>query len=97
MNKQASKPKNWIQYYDDHDILDEITDEPVNLVLDEHLREDIVSGKLKRKLKSITIKVDPLQIKAIKKLSTMKSIPYQTLIRSWLAEGIKSEMDSVLK
>ena len=74
MNKQAPKPKKWIQYYDDHDILDEITDEPVNLVLDEHLREDIVSGKRKRKLKNITIKVDPLQVKAIKKLSTMKSI-----------------------
>ena len=97
MNKQAPKPKKWIQYYDDRDILDEITDEPVNLVLDEHLREDIVSGKRKRKLKNITIKVDPLQVKAIKKLSTMKSIPYQTLIRSWLAECIKSEMDSVLK
>ncbi|MGA8242059.1 MAG: hypothetical protein WB818_15915 [Desulfobacterales bacterium] len=97
MNKQAPKPKNWIQYYDDRDILDEITDESVNLVLDEHLREDIVSGKRKRKLKNITIKVDPLQVKAIKKLSTMKSMPYQTLIRSWLAEVIKSEMDSVLK
>jgi hypothetical protein len=33
----------------------------------------------------------------IKKLSTMKSIPYQTLIRHWLAEGIKQELDSVLK
>jgi len=45
----------------------------------------------------VTIKVDPLQIVAIKKLSNMKSIPYQTLIRHWLAEGIKQEMDSVLK
>lgn len=58
---------------------------------------EILSGKRKRKLKNITIKIDPLQVKAIKKLSTMKSIPYQSLIRSWLAEGIKSEMDSVLK
>ena len=97
MKKQAPKLKSWSRYYDDRDILDEITDEPVDLVLDEHLREDIFSGKRKRKLKNITIKVDPLQVKAIKKLSTMKSIPYQTLIRSWLAEGIKSEMDSVLK
>ena len=97
MRKQASKPKNWIRYYDDRDILDEITDESVDLILAEHLREEILSGKRKRKLKNITIKVDQLQIKAIKKLSTMKSIPYQTLIRSWLAEGIKSEMDSVLK
>ena len=97
MKKQASKPKNWIQYYDDRDILNEITDESVDLVLDKRLRDDILSGKRKRNLKNVTIKVDPLQIKAIKKFSTMKSIPYQTLIRSWLAEGIKSEMDSVLK
>ena len=97
MRKQASKPKNWIRYYDDRDILDEITDESVDMILDEHLRDDILSGKRKRKLKNVTIKVDPLQVKAIKKLSTMKSIPYQTLIRYWLAEGIKSEIDSVLK
>ncbi len=97
MKKQAPKIKSWSRYYDDREILDEITDEPVDLVLDEHLQEDILSGKRKRKLKNITIKVDPLQVKAIKKLSTMKSIPYQTLIRSWLAEGIKSEMDAVLK
>ena len=97
MNKQSPKQKNWIRYYDDRNILDEITDEAVDLILDEHLRDEILSGKRKRKLKNVTIKIDPLQIKAIKKLSTMKSIPYQTLIRYWLAEGIKSEMDSVLK
>ena len=65
--------------------------------MDKRLRDDIISGKRKRKLKNVTIKVDPLQITAIKKLSTMKAIPYQTLIRHWLAEGIKSELDSVIK
>ena len=97
MSKQNAKSKNWIRYYEESNILDEITDETVDLILDKHLRDEILSGKRKRKLKNITIKIDPLQVKAIKKLSTMKSIPYQTLIRSWLAEGIKSEMDSVLK
>ena len=97
MSKRAAKSKNWVRYYDERNILNEITDESVDLILDEHLRDEILSGKRKRKLKNITIKIDPLQVKAIKKLSTMKSIPYQTLIRSWLAEGIKSEMDSVLK
>ena len=38
--------KNWIQYYEGRDILDEITDESVDLVLEERLRDDIVSGKL---------------------------------------------------
>jgi len=97
MNKQNPKSKNLTRYYDERNILDEIIDESVDLILDEHLRDDILSGKRKRKLKNVTIKIDPLQVKAIKKLSTMKSIPYQTLIRSWLAEGIKTEMDSVLK
>jgi predicted DNA binding CopG/RHH family protein len=97
MSKQTPKSKNWIRHYDERNILDEITDESVDFILDEHLRDEILTGKRKRKLKNITIKIDPLQVKAIKKLSTMKSIPYQTLIRSWLAEGIKSEMDSVLK
>ena len=55
------------------------------------------SERRKRNLKNVTIKLDPLQIAAIKKLSTMKSIPYQTLIRHWLAEGIKNELDSVVK
>jgi predicted DNA binding CopG/RHH family protein len=31
----------------------------------------------------------------IKKLATMKSMPYQTLIRHWLAEEIKKELKSV--
>jgi len=97
MSKQNAQSKNWIRYYEERNILDEITDETVDLILDEHLRDEILSGKRKRKLKNVTIKIDPLQVKAIKKLSTMKSIPYQTLIRSWLADCIKSEMDSVLK
>jgi predicted DNA binding CopG/RHH family protein len=97
MNKQNPKLKNLTRYYDERNILDEITDESVDLILDGHLRDDILSGKRKRKLKNVTIKIDPLQVKAIKKLSTMKSIPYQTLIRSWHAESNKTEMDSVLK
>ena len=66
MNKRTSKSRNWTRYYDERDILNEIKDEPVDLVLDEHLRDDILSGKRKRKLKNITIKIDPLQVKAIK-------------------------------
>ena len=97
MDERTPRSTDWIRYYDDRKILDEVTDEPVDMVLDNNLREEILSGKRRRKLKNITIKIDPLQVKAIKKLSTMKSIPYQTLIRNWLAEGIKSEMDSVLK
>ena len=95
MRKKDKKTKDWKSYYEDKNILDEMIDDPVDLSLDDGLRQEILSGKRKRKLKNVTIKVDPLQIMAIKKLSNMKSIPYQTLIRHWLAEGIKQELDSV--
>ena len=93
--KSRKKDKDWIKYYEERDILNEVTDDPADLILAEDLRQEILSGKRKRNLKNVTIKIDPLQIMAIKKLSTMKSIPYQTLIRHWLAEGIKRELDSV--
>jgi len=92
MKKQQKKGGNWAEYYDEKNILGEITDESVDLSLDDHLRQDILSGKRRRKLRNITIKVDPLHIMAIKKLATMKSMPYQTLIRHWLAEEIKKEL-----
>ena len=97
MRKKEEENKDWKDYYEGRNILDEISDEAVEFALEGALRQEILSGKRKRKLKNVTIKVDPLQIVAIKKLSNMKSIPYQTLIRHWLAEGIKQEMDSVLK
>jgi predicted DNA binding CopG/RHH family protein len=97
MKKKEKERRDWVGYYEDRNILKEVTDEPIDLMLDESLRQDIIAGKRKRNLKNITIKIDPLQIMAIKKLSTMKSIPYQTLIRHWLAESLKHEMDSVLK
>jgi len=34
-------------------------------------------------------------LRPLKKLATMKSIPYQALIRNWLAEEIKKELDTV--
>jgi predicted DNA binding CopG/RHH family protein len=95
MNKQAERKKDWVEYYDNKNILDEIKDEPVDLSLDDYLRQDILSGKQKRTLKNITIKINPLHITAIKKLATMKSMPYQTLIRHWLAEEIKKELDTI--
>ena len=97
MKNQDNKHKDWVKYYDERNILNEVLDESVDLSLGEKIRQDILSGKRKRKLKNVTLKIDPLQVMAIKKLSNMKSIPYQTLIRHWLAESIKQELDSVLK
>jgi len=58
----------------------------------QHLRRAILSGKRRRNLKNISIKMDPLQIQAIKKVATMKSIPYQTLIRHWLSDNLRKEL-----
>jgi len=38
------------------------------------------------------VKLDPAQIIALRKIATLRSIPYQTLIRQWLSEGIAKEL-----
>jgi predicted DNA binding CopG/RHH family protein len=79
-------------YYDKRGILGEIIEEDVAISLDEALRQDIVSGKRKRKLRNVTIKIDPLYLISIKKVATKKGIPYQTLVRQWVAEKIRKEL-----
>ncbi len=86
------RDKEWADYYDQVNILDELLEEPAEFRLGERLSREIESKKRKRKLQNITIKIDPLQVKAIRKLATTKSIPYQTLIRHWLSEEIKKEL-----
>ena len=93
---RKGKDKEWADYYDQVNILDELLEEPVEFTLGERLRRDILSKKRKRRLQNITVKIDPLQVKAIRKLATTKSIPYQTLIRHWLSQEIRKEL-SLLK
>ena len=81
-----------LQYYDRHGIFKEMIDEPLEMSLKTELRQSILLGKRKKKLKNISIKVDPLQIQAIKKVAAMKSIPYQILIRHWLSQNLKEEL-----
>ncbi|MEW6327875.1 MAG: hypothetical protein AB1487_09855 [Thermodesulfobacteriota bacterium] len=90
--RRVSKNLKEAEYYEKHGVLKEIIEEPVEMSLETELRESILSGKRKGKLKNISVKMDPLQIKAIKKIATMKAIPYQTLIRHWLAQHIKKEL-----
>ncbi len=97
MKESKTPSQDWAHYYDARGILSDLTEEEIELSLVEQLREDIRSGKRRRKLKNITLKIDPLQIQAIKKLATLKSMPYQTLIRHWLAEDIRKELDLVAK
>jgi len=95
MKKKGGKKtaaSDWATYYDHCNILNEFTDSDPELSLDQKLRTAILEGKRKHRLQSVTLKLDPVQVQAIKKLATMKSIPYQTLIRHWLAEDLKKEL-----
>jgi predicted DNA binding CopG/RHH family protein len=80
------------EYYDKRGILREIEEGEVALSLDDAFRQDILSGNRKRKLRNITIKLDPLYLLSIKKVATKKGIPYQTLVRQWVAENIRKEL-----
>jgi predicted DNA binding CopG/RHH family protein len=91
--KKKAPIKDWAEYYNRTDILEELSEEPIHFSLDDQLQKEILSGKRVRKLKNLTIKIDPLQIQMIRKMATMKSIPYQTLIRQWLSEKIKGELN----
>ena len=93
MGKQTTRVKESdAEYYDRRGVLAELRPETVEFSLDEELRRQILEGKRSRRLQNISIKVDPVQIHALKKIATMKSIPYQTLIRHWLSECIRKEL-----
>ena len=93
MALKKSTIKDWQEYYDQTDILNELLQEPVHFSLDDQIQKEILSGKRARRLKNLTIKMDPLQIQMIRKMAVTKSIPYQTLIRHWLSEKIKGELN----
>ena len=78
--------------YAHHGVLGEIVEAPVEFALEEELRDQVLKGKRKRRLKNISVKLDEAQIIALRKIATLKSIPYQTLIRQWLAASIRKEL-----
>ncbi len=93
MKRKVAKVKETLaQYYDRHGVMKEIAPGRVEFALEEELRRQILGGRRTRRLQNLSIKLDPVQIQALRKIATMKSIPYQTLIRQWLAEGIRKEL-----
>ena len=80
------------RYYDRRGVLGELVERPVEFALDEELRGQIREGSRGRRLRNVSIKLDPVQIQALRKIATMRSVPYQTLIRQWLAEAIRKEL-----
>lgn len=93
MRSKTRKAKETLaEYYDRRRVMREIVDAPVHFALEEELREQILRGQRRRRLQNLSIKLDPVQIQALRKIATMKAIPYQTLIRQWLADGIRKEL-----
>jgi ribosomal protein S3AE len=90
--KAAKKRMTDVEYYDKRGILGEIIEGDIAVSLDDALRRDIVTGKRRRTLQNVTIKIDPLYLISIKKVATKKGIPYQTLVRQWVAEKIRKEL-----
>jgi predicted DNA binding CopG/RHH family protein len=85
------------EYYDRHGVLGQLDQRPVEFALDEELRRQIMKGERARRLQNLSLKLDPVQIQALRKIATMKSIPYQTLIRQWLADRIRRELQIASK
>ena len=79
-------------YYDSKGILGEIEEGAVEFSLVEDLRDHILEGKRARRLENVSIKMDPAFIRAVRKIATMKAIPYQTLIRQWVAAAVRREL-----
>ena len=75
-------------FWDEHDSTEFIEDfEPIEIELSNELEDGILS---KRELKKpITLRLEPNQIDAVKKIACKKGLPYQTLIRLWITERIR--------
>ncbi|HEV8441535.1 MAG TPA: hypothetical protein VGT40_25885 [Methylomirabilota bacterium] len=98
MAKTTRKVKERLaEYYDRHGVLGQLDQRPVEFALDEELRRQIMKGERARRLQNLSLKLDPVQIQALRKIATMKSIPYQTLIRQWLADRIRQELQLASK
>jgi len=82
------------EFWDSHSFLDfpEEVEEVEPFPLASELREEILSGKRRRKMKRISLSFDPYLIEMIKRIAKRKSIPYQCLIRMWLAERLEEEL-----
>ncbi len=61
---------------------------PVKEKLDPKLKAKI---KSRANLKRVTLRLSQEQIAAAKRIATEKGIPYQTLMRMWIVEGIKAQ------
>ena len=93
MAKRAKpRARNWARWYDEHGVLGQLAEKPVEIALEEELRSSVLAGERARRLENVSIKLDRAHILALRKIATSKAIPYQSLIRHLIALGIKREL-----
>ncbi|MEW5899058.1 MAG: CopG family antitoxin [Bacillota bacterium] len=79
------------EFWDTHNSLDYLeSDESVEIELDPELAAKI---RERAQTKRVTLRLRVSQIEAAKEIARKKDIPYQTLIRSWVAEAIRREQE----
>jgi len=76
------------KFWDIHNTLDYARGEPVGLELEPELARKLAE---KQGTKRVTLRLREQQIAAAKAIARKRDIPYQTLMRSWIAEGIERE------
>ncbi len=79
------------EFWDTHNSLDYIeSDKQVEIELAPELAAKIAE---RSKTKRVTLRLRVSQIEAAKRIAKEKDIPYQTLLRSWIAEAIRREQE----
>ncbi len=77
------------EFWETHSVSDYWEElEPVKEELDPELKAKI---KARANLKRVTLRLSQEQIAAAKRIAAEKGIPYQTLMRMWIVEGIKAQ------
>lgn len=74
-------------FWDAHDSTAYVENLPeVTLKVTAGLRRRVVARAKARQ--AVVLRLEPRQIAAVKRLALRRRIPYQTLLRTWISEGI---------
>ena len=79
------------RFWDEHDSTEFIKEfDPIEIEVAPVLEEEILNKRVLKK--PVTLRLEPSQIDAVKKIAVKKGLPYQTLIRMWIVERIRTEI-----
>lgn len=79
------------RFWDEHDSIEFIEEfDPIEIEVASELEEEILNKRVLKK--PVTLRLEPSQIDAVKKIAVKKGLPYQTLIRMWIVERIRTEI-----